>query len=187
VLVATSIAFPSRPIVVVARLLASLTTALVVGWLWGRFGRSPAAKADHHHDHDDEPRWFRFQSTAAHDIVQGLGMLVVGAAAAATMKVVVPRSWLTTFSGNVWLGIVMLAGFAVLLAVCSVADAFVASSLIQFSLTARLVFMTVGPAIDLKLLAMQVGTFGPRFALRLAPLTLLVATASAAMFGWLLL
>src|SRR4051812_13236083 len=39
VLVATAVAFPGRPSVVVARLLASLLAAMVVGFVWARFGR----------------------------------------------------------------------------------------------------------------------------------------------------
>ncbi len=51
-----------------------------------------------------------------------------------------------------------------LLSICSEADAFVAASLSQFSLTSRLVFLVVGPMVDLKLISMQTGVFGRRFA-----------------------
>jgi len=76
---------------------------------------------------------------------------------------------------------------AVALAICSEADAFVAASLRQFSLSALLVFLVVGPALDVKLIAMHAGIFGRRFALRFAPLTFGVAAASALLVGrWLL-
>lgn len=39
VLVATSVAFPGQPEMVLGRLVASLATAVVMGWLWARFGR----------------------------------------------------------------------------------------------------------------------------------------------------
>ncbi|MEU0457297.1 permease, partial [Streptomyces sp. NPDC006129] len=39
VLVATSVAFPGQPEMVLGRLAASLATAVVMGWLWARFGR----------------------------------------------------------------------------------------------------------------------------------------------------
>jgi uncharacterized membrane protein YraQ (UPF0718 family) len=51
----------------------------------------------------------------------------------------------------------------------------------------RLVFLVVGPAIDVKLFAMQVGMFGRAFAVRFAPLTLLVATTTATVVGLLVL
>ena len=75
-----------------------------------------------------------------------------------------PRCWrsLTTRA----LAALTLGVLAVLLAICSEADAFVAASLRQFSLSARLVFLIVGPAVDVKLAAMQSGVFGRQFALR---------------------
>ena len=60
------------------------------------------------------------------------------------------------------LSVLALAVLAVLLSICSEADAFVAASLSQFSLTARLAFLVVGPMIDLKLFAMQTGDVRPR-------------------------
>jgi uncharacterized membrane protein YraQ (UPF0718 family) len=122
--------------------------------------------------------------TAAHDLAQGLGLLVVGAASAATLNVAIPRSWLLVLGDSEIAGVVTLAVLAVLLAVCSEADAFIASSLSQFSLTARLSFMTVGPAIDVKFLSMQIGTFGRRFALRFALLTFVATLTSAVVVGW---
>ncbi len=73
------------------------------------------------------------------------------------------------------------------LAVCSEADAFVASSLTQFSLISRLAFLVVGPMVDVKLIAMQVGAFGRSFAIRFAPLVFIVGVLSSiAMGAWLL-
>lgn len=69
------------------------------------------------------------------------------------------------------------------LAICSEADAFVAASLTGFPMLARLVFMVVGPMVDVKLVALQRATFGRRFAARFAPLTLVVAVASALAVG----
>jgi uncharacterized membrane protein YraQ (UPF0718 family) len=72
----------------------------------------------------------------------------------------------------------------VVLSICSEADAFVAASLTQFSLTARLAFLVVGPMVDLKLYALQAGTFGRRFAARFAPTTFVVAVLVASLVGW---
>jgi hypothetical protein len=47
--------------------------------------------------------------------------------------------------------------------------------------------MVVGPAVDVKLIALQAGTFGRSFAARFAPATFLVALASAVIVGGLLL
>ena len=74
-----------------------------------------------------------------------------------------------------------------LLSICSEADAFVAASLTAFSPTAKLAFLVVGPMVDLKLIALQTGTFGRAFAVRFVPLTFALAVVVSALFGWLLL
>jgi uncharacterized protein len=186
VLVATSIAFPGRPVMVLARLLASLLTSVVVGWLWQRAGRSVPLKTRRFVPAGGN-RWDVARQTATHDLAQSLGLLCIGAASAAFLNVAVPRSWLDGVAGNAVLGVLALSVLAVLLAVCSEADAFIASSLTQFSLTARLAFMVVGPAVDVKLIALQTGTFGRRFTQRFAPLAFCTAVGAATVIGTLLL
>lgn len=186
VLVATSIAFRHHPEMVLARFLASLTTALAVGWLWLRLGRVPRLPKRFHTDAGVSVLE-RARITATHDLAQSLGLLVVGAAGAATINVMVPPAWLDVLAGSDIGAIVSMAVLAVVVAVCSEADAFVASSFVRFSPTAQLAFMVVGPVVDVKLVALQIGTFGRQVAARLAPITLLVAGASAAVIGRLVL
>ncbi|MEU5727422.1 permease, partial [Micromonospora sp. NPDC047738] len=50
-------------------------------------------------------------------------------------------------------------------------------------LTARLAFLVVGPMVDLKLVSMQAGMFGRRFAARFAPATFALAVLVAATVG----
>jgi uncharacterized protein len=111
----------------------------------------------------------------------------VGAAAAATINVVVPEQWLQAVADRPVLSILVLAVLAVLLSICSEADAFVAASLSQFSLTSRLVFLTVGPMVDLKLISMQTALLGPRLAARFAPATFVTAVLVATAVGTVLL
>jgi hypothetical protein len=125
-----------------------------------------------------------FSATARHDFGHAGGFLVLGAATAATLQVVVPRTLLDHLGGSGIGAVLTLGLLAVVLAVCSEADAFVAASLVQFSPTARLVFMVVGPAVDVKLVALQIGTFGRSFALRFAPATFIVAVVCAGVVGW---
>jgi uncharacterized membrane protein YraQ (UPF0718 family) len=115
------------------------------------------------------------------------GFLVIGGLTAAALNVVVPKAWITTIGDQIVLGIVVMAVLAVVLALCSEADAFVAASLSALPLLPRLVFLVVGPAIDVKLFSLQVGTFGKAFAIRFAPLTFLVAVACAVVSGLIFL
>lgn len=62
-----------------------------------------------------------------------------------------------------------------------------AASLTEFSPTAELAFMVVGPMVDLKLIALQPGTFGRDFAVRFGPTALVVAVGTSALISWWLL
>ncbi|MFF5208530.1 permease [Streptosporangium sp. NPDC000396] len=186
VLVATAVAFPGQPLMVVSRFGASLTVAVVVGWLWLRFGRSEWLRIPSR-PHGDGPKWTRFGEAMRHDLLHAGGFLIVGGLAAATLNVTVPREWLTTLAGVPWLAVLIMALLAVLLSICSEADAFVAASMTAFSPTAKLAFLVVGPMVDLKLIALQAGTFGRAFAARFVPLTFALAVLVSALFGWLLL
>jgi uncharacterized membrane protein YraQ (UPF0718 family) len=187
VLVATSVAFPGRPSMVLARFLASLATAVVVGWIWARFGRGSWMRPPRRPPTEGLTPYEAFRTTMAHDFLQSGGFLVIGGLTAAALNVVVPRTWLSDVAGHPFWSVLFLAGLAVVLAICSEADAFVAASLTTFTPTAQLAFMVVGPTVDLKLVAMQAGTFGRTFASRFAPLTFVVAVLSASLVGWWLL
>jgi uncharacterized membrane protein YraQ (UPF0718 family) len=189
VLVATAVAFPGQPAMVVARCVASLTTAVVMGLLWQRFGRGewvtrqpPSPPED-----DATSRWTVFSEAARHDFLQAAAYLVLGAVAAAALRVLVPPWVFEHLAGNMLVGVLTMAALAVVLALCSEADAFVAASLTMVPLVPRLVFLVVGPAIDVKLFAMQTGMFGRRFAVRFGPATFIVATVVATLVGLALL
>ncbi len=187
VLTATAVAFPDRPVMVLARLLASLLASIVVGLLWLALGRDDLVRPARRWTPPAGPRLRTFLASAQHDFLQAGGFLVVGAGAAATLQTLVPRRVVDSFAHAGPLTVLALGVLAVLLALCSEADAFVAAGLKQFSLTARLAFLVVGPMVDVKLIALQAGTFGPRFAWRFAPLTFAVALVSAGLVGWWLL
>jgi uncharacterized membrane protein YraQ (UPF0718 family) len=180
VLVSTAVAFPGSPEMVLARFVGSLATAIGMGWLWARFGKLEwmAERALRKlPDQTGRSRWVTFVETARHDLVDSGGFLVIGGLTAAVLNVVVPEEWLTSLSGQVVLGVIVMALLAVILAICSEADAFVAASLSMLPLLPRLVFLVVGPAVDVKLIALQAGTFGKAFAFRFAPVTFVVAIA----------
>jgi uncharacterized protein len=184
VLVATAVAFPGQPTMVLARMGASLLTAVIMGWVWARWGRLKwVTRRLPRPGTDTESRWVVFAEAARHDFLQAASYLVLGAAAAAALHVVVPRWVFEHLAAHLILGVVVMAALAVVLALCSEADAFVAASMTMVPLLPRLVFLVVGPAVDVKLFAMQAGMFGRAFAARFAPSTLLVAMASACAVG----
>jgi uncharacterized membrane protein YraQ (UPF0718 family) len=183
VMVATAVAFPGNPEMVVARFVASLIAACIMGWLWIRLGRTEWLKPPSRPSFEGQGRAAAFWGSVRHDIIHAGGFLVLGGMAAATLKAVVPEEWLSAVADNPVLAVIALALLAVLLSICSEADAFVAASLSQFSLSARLTFLVVGPMVDLKLIAMQAGTFGRSFAMRFAPATFAVAVLVSVAVG----
>ena len=183
VLVATAVAFPGQPAMVAARFAASMTTAVVVGWAWMLLGRDDLLDRARRRSAHQGTRLATFRATVVHDLLHAGGFLVLGGMTAATLQVVVPTSVLDGVAGAGVLAVLALAVLAVALAICSEADAFVAASLGSFSPTAKLAFLVVGPAVDVKLVALQAGTFGRAFAMRFAPLTFAVALASSAAVG----
>ena len=169
VLVATAVAFPGAP--EHGRCADGHLTAdgrgdgLGVGALGGRVVLSrlspPAVQT--------ESRSVIFAEAARHDFLQAASYLVLGAMAAAALHVVVPSWVFTHLAADLILGVALMAVLAVVLALCSEADAFVAASMTMVPLLPRLVFLVVGPAVDVKLFAMQAGMFGRSFAARFAP------------------
>lgn len=186
VLIATAVAFPGEPGMVAARFTGSLATAVVMGLIWSRIGR-PAWMLPRGGGHDHcvvgRSRWEVFTEAARHDLLQASAFLVLGAAAAAALHVLVPPSWFEHLAGQMAMAVVVMAVLAIVLALCSEADAFVAASMSTLPLLPRLVFLVVGPAVDVKLFAMQAGTFGRMFATRFAPLTFVVAVTCGTIAG----
>jgi uncharacterized membrane protein YraQ (UPF0718 family) len=187
VLVATAVAFPTAPMMVLARFLGSLLTSLVMGWLWSRAGRTEWIADRARSTLPGDSRWAVFAETSRSDLADAGGFLVFGALAAAMLNVLVPRSWFTVVCHSPLVSVVVMAVLAVVLALCSEADAFVAASLSALPLLPRLVFLVVGPAVDVKLMVLQAGTFGRSFVARFAPATFVVAVCSALVVGWCVL
>jgi uncharacterized membrane protein YraQ (UPF0718 family) len=131
------------------------------------------------------PRWRTFVSTVGGDFAQVAGFLVIGAAAAATFNVLIPAAWMQHVGSSLPLSVLMMAVLACVLALCSESDAFVAAAFSTIPMVGKLVFLTVGPAVDVKLFALQAGTFGRRFAVRFAPLTFVVAAVTGLGVGLL--
>jgi uncharacterized membrane protein YraQ (UPF0718 family) len=184
VLVSTAVAFRGNPQMVWARFSASFIAAVVVGFVWARWAKAGWLRSTAE-EHVHAARLDTFVATATTDFVQAGGFLVIGAALVATLQTLVPDGFPGGGSGPI--AVLSLAALAVVLSVCSEADAFIAAGLTQFSLTARLAFLVVGPMIDVKLIALQVGVFGKAFAARFSPLVFCVAVLVSVVVGQVLL
>ena len=189
-----------NPRMAVARFIAGLLAAVLIGlgWIWlGRPLRgvddgSPGSACEEACGlHDHQPRTMSamaetFRSELTHDFIQSCGFLVIGAAIAATVKVCVPTAWMQALTINVVVEAAVSSLLAVIVALCSEADAFMAVSLTSFSPTAQLAFLAIGPIVDVKLMAMEGGAFGAGFLKRFVPLATCCCFVSAILIGALI-
>lgn len=176
VILSTYIAFEGDLKMVTGRLLIATTTALALGWLLGNITpgqllRDPGIQEGseqccrHHHGHSATGWLRKLSAIAAHTSAEFLDMsrfLLLGAVVTALFKVTAPVSLLDWFFGNVILSVIMMMALAIVLSVCSEADAFIAASFSAFPPVSLLAFMGIGPMVDLKLIAMYGAVFKKR-------------------------
>ncbi|MBV7301156.1 permease [Corynebacterium sp. TAE3-ERU2] len=186
VLVSTAVAFNGFPLMVWARFLASLAAAILVGWMWISIRGEEHMEIGRGHDHSHVKKLDVFRASALSDLMNAGGFLALGAMAAALIKVTVPRSWFETINEYPLVAVAVMAALAIVLSLCSEADAFIAASFTHVSPTAQLVFLVVGPMVDIKLIAMQYGMWGKAFVLRFVPFALAFSILSAVIVGGIL-
>ena len=124
---------------------------------------------------------------AAHDFMAIGHFLVIGAFIAAVAQTLVARSSFLALGGAPPLAVAAMMILAVLLNLCSEADAFIAASFrVLMPLSAQLAFMLTGPMFDLKLLLMYQGLFRRRAIIALAAMILLAVAATSLGLDWIL-
>lgn len=153
----------------------AVTTALIVDRLYEKHGNAlltplatpPATPvADVEEGQKAKPFFQRLSNiseTALHDFVDISVFLCLGALLAATVRLWLTHERIADLSQNhAVLTIVLMMGIAVLLCLCSEADAFVAASFTKLVPAAKLAFLVLGPMMDLKLYFMYTRVFRPR-------------------------
>jgi hypothetical protein len=106
--------------------------------------------------------------------------LVIGAFIAAIAQTYIDRSSFLIFTETPVLSVVLMMALAVLLNLCSEADAFIAASFRGLMpIPAQMAFMLTGPMFDLKLLFMYQTVFKRRAIIVLASLVLVSVLATA--------
>lgn len=88
---------------------------------------------------------------AVSDFLDVALFLVIGVAITSVFGTAVNQQILTPLATNSFLATPVLMLFAVVLALCSTSDAFIAASLVQWPFVSKLAFLVYGPMFDLKL------------------------------------
>ncbi|HTU18261.1 MAG TPA: permease [Gemmataceae bacterium] len=156
--------------------LVSVVTAHIVEWQYQKYGSKllmPLAipsKVDSEEDADESDvkrsAWQRLSNiseTALHDFIDITVFLILGALLAALTRQMVTQEMISDLSRShavLSIGLMML--MAVVLCLCSEADAFVAASFVTLRPAAKLAFLVLGPMLDIKLYLMYTRVFRPR-------------------------
>lgn len=144
------------------------------------------------HDHGDltgQPFSKKLMAALSHGAVDFYDIgrfLVIGAFIAAALQTFIPRQAFFSMASGSVAAIVLMMALAVILNLCSEADAFIAASLapVGIPFTAQMAFMVLGPMLDLKLILMYMSVFTRRMILILSLSTLIfVFTAMLFMAG----
>ncbi|HJZ53617.1 MAG TPA: permease [Gemmataceae bacterium] len=137
-----------------------------------------AHNAGHAHHHAKKPLMTRLgniSATAVHDFVDITVFLILGAVLAAFAKLYIRPEQMTELSKDMpFLAIPAMMLLAVLMCLCSEADAFVAASFVELHISAKIAFLVLGPMLDLKLLMMFTRVFKPRLIVTLVICTVLL-------------
>jgi uncharacterized membrane protein YraQ (UPF0718 family) len=156
--------------------LVAVVTAHIVEWQYQKYGSKllmplavPGKQLTNEEGEEVEEKrsaWQRLSNitdTALHDFIDITVFLILGALLSAFTRQMVTQEMISDLSRNhAVLSIALMMGLAVLLCLCSEADAFVAASFVTLRPAAKLGFLVLGPMLDLKLYMMYTRVFRPR-------------------------
>jgi len=190
VLLSTAVAYQGRDAatMVAGRAGLGLLCAVAVAWAVGAGRGADALRARalagvaRGHSHAGESRLRAFAGHLGADVTFMGRFVVLGAAIAALLQVAVPQSLVSGVLLSPLVGSLLMMLLAVMLSLCSEADAFVAVSFTQFTQGAQLSFLTLGPVVDAKLALLYAASFGWAFVGRLTLTAVPVILAGALTF-----
>lgn len=160
--------------------LVAMGTSFIVEWQYRKHGSkllAPLAVADTEKGQtkdggigltDEPPKtWFQkisnISETALHDFVDITVFLILGALLAAGSRQLLSHDTVEALSRDKpVLAIGMMMGLAIVLCLCSEADAFVAASFVSLRPASKLAFLVLGPMLDFKLFGMYTRIFRQR-------------------------
>jgi hypothetical protein len=114
-------------------------------------------------------RLISISGTALRDIIDILAFLILGAMLAAFFQTFGVVQYVPELSSNPLVSIPLMMLLAVLMCLCSEADAFVAANMILIPLGGKISFLVLGPMLDLKLYMMYTRVFRSRLIWTIIP------------------
>ncbi|GAB6384290.1 permease [Enterococcus cecorum] len=194
VLFSTFIAFGNSWKFALLRAVGSLLVAVVVGSWLAYFYKQPILNEEglramqevpvHQHNHHEKTsRIHAIGHVLDHSLDEFFDTgryLMIGALLSASMQTYLPTKWILTLGSTKLLAIFVMIILAVILSLCSEADAFIGSSLLSlFGQAPVIAFLVFGPMVDIKNLLMMKRYFNTRFIASMVGLVALVVVIYA--------
>lgn len=167
----------------VARILGVLFIAHLIGWLFSLHPNSHKLlttkfeiACSRHKEPSDSKKLSGFVSFFQSELSKMIPLLILGGAVAGAAQVVLPREVLYSVGQDPILSILVMMVLAVIVAVCSNVDSFFALTFVGLFLPGSiLVFLIVGPLMDIKMIALLRSTFKTRTVVLMGSVILSVA------------
>lgn len=204
VAVSTAVAYGYQWTIAIDRIVLGYLVAVTIGILAELFFTKQTALAaglpnddnicacghDHHAEHGEHKLSIftkivsAFQH-AAGDFLDIGRYLIFGAFIAAILQTVIARGEMTAIAATPVLAILTMLLLAVILNLCSEADAFIAATFrTTLPLSAQMAFMVLGPMLDIKLVLMYLQLFRKRFIIVLSVTTFVLVFLSILIRYW---
>lgn len=152
-LVSTWAAFPGEPYMVIWRAGSAMLLSAITVWV---LLRKVAPDSMHATSRGllIQPNCSSqsFVSSILHEFQPIFSLLTLGAGITVVVRFLLPQSFWIFLQDSPLLAVPAMMILAVVLSLCSQADAFIASSFTGISFTAKLAFLAIGPMVDLKLI-----------------------------------
>lgn len=184
VIITTHAAFGWDGGILVARIVGGWVIANLIGWIYSRHPDPMSLLTGRFLDtcevvvQETGGRGRRSLAQFVIELRAVMPALIIGSAIAGAVQVIIPRDALLAIGSNPVLSIVAMTALAMTVAICSNVDAFFALSFAStFSPSSLIVFLLVGPLVDVKMLALMRTTFTTRTLAGIVAIVLLASFA----------
>ena len=149
---------------------------------------------DHHHEHEHSQgpakrtfidRLRAIAEISLSDFIDISAFLIIGAILASLISTSFPRSELEKLGNESELSIVAMMVLAILLSLCSEADAFVSANFRGLSTGAKLAMIVLGPMLDVKLFIMYRWVFTNRMVWTMIPVIIVMIFGLCYGYDWI--
>lgn len=171
--------------VAITRIIAAFLIANIIGFIINLHKNQEQAFLTNrfyqevcHHDHvpKGKSKLIKLVRIFRSEFILVFKAMLIGAFIAASFQIFIPREVLVSVGSNPVLSVISMLIIAFVVSICANVDAFFALSYVNtFSIGSILTFLTFGPMIDIKMLAMMRTTFKKQFLIMLSILVALLS------------